>query len=626
MLKRRFRSLAVAAVAVATVGAGLLAGGGTAFAASSNNPVPPWNASINAGTLLGGITFYNAQGQVVTGGSITAPGVAAYAVGTGTAVPAGYSKGQLGMYTPVSGQNPGTWSSSFIGTSTTFPATTAPAPIGGLTATNPVNTGASTDATIASLISAFPNVQTAAGYPNLYDIRMIVSGAGVPALAGYYDVVISVNITGGTATNPTAGTWTVDYANYTQNTTTTLTASPASPQTAPASPATLTATVAPATAGTVSFWNGTTQVGTTQTVTATSGVATVTTTPAAGTTSYQAIFTPAVANPPVGTGNTLASYDIGSSATLSYVVNTPKDATSTTLAQSGGGTAAGPVTFTGTVTDTTTPATTITAGTVSLYDNGSTTAFASGAVGAGGAYSITFTYSSAGAHSVVATFVPASGATVAGSSSAAVTFTETAPACTTCNDVQTITGTIPAGTIAISTPYTPANPLNLGTLALTPSGSYFTASAKLESNASAVPTAGQSPNTTFNGITVVDTKSGSTPWTVSAAASNLSDGSGHPNGAISGENVGLTGLTPVFVPGNAIVAGNVTVTNQSAATPPVGPTDPGSAGLGGVPHVIATDSAQPTGTVGINGTVTLNAPTSTEAGIFTGTITFTIAG
>jgi hypothetical protein len=226
----------------------------------------------------------------------------------------------------------------------------------------------------------------------------------------------------------------------------------------------------------------------------------------------------------------------------------------------------------------------------------------------------------------VATFVPASGANLAGSSSPAVTFTEAAPACTTCNDPQTITGTIPAGTISISTPYTPANPLNLGTLALTPSGSYFTATAQLDSNASHVPTAGQYPNTTFNGITVVDTKAGNLPWTVSAAASNLSDGSGHANGAISGENVGLTGLTGVFVPGNAIVAGNVTFTNQAAATPPVGPTDPGSGGLGGGPHVIANDSAQPAGTVGINGTVTLNAPTSTEAGIFTGTITFTIAG
>jgi len=374
--------------------------------------------------------------------------------------------------------------------------------------------------------------------------------------------------------------------------------------------------VSPAAAGTVSFWNGSTQVGTTQTVTTTNGVATVTDTPATGTTPYQAVFTP-----------TIGSSDIGSaSSILDYVVSAPLDATSITLAENGGGGPAGPVAFTGTVSDTTNPGTIITAGTVNLYDNGSTTPFASGAVGAGGAYSITYNYTSAGAHSVVATFVPASGATVAGSSSSPVTFTESAPACTTCNDVQTIEGTIPAGAISISTPYTASNPLNLGTLSLTPSGTYFTASAPLDPNASDVPTAGQYPDTTFNGITVVDTQSGSLPWTVSAAASNLSDGSGHANGVISGENVGLTGLTPVLVPGNAIVGGDVIVTNQPAAAPPVGPTDTGTAGLGGGQHTIASDSAQPDGTVGINGLVTLNAPTSTEAGVFVGTITFTITG
>jgi hypothetical protein len=278
------------------------------------------------------------------------------------------------------------------------------------------------------------------------------------------------------------------------------------------------------------------------------------------------------------------------------------------------------------VTDVTTPATIITSGTVSLFDNGSSTPFASGSVGAGGAFSITFTYTSAGSHSVVATFTPASDALFAGSSSAPVTFTEQAPACTTCNDVQTITATVPAGTISISTPYTATSPLNLGTLQLTPGGQYFTASAQLDPNAGDVPTAGQSPSTTFDGITVVDTQSGNLPWTVSAAASNLSDGSGHPNGVISGENVGLTGLAGVFVPGNAIVAGDVILTNQAAATPPVAPTDGGSQGLGNGPHTIASDTAQPDGTVGINGTVTLNAPTSTEAGVFTGTITFTIVG
>jgi hypothetical protein len=305
---------------------------------------------------------------------------------------------------------------------------------------------------------------------------------------------------------------------------------------------------------------------------------------------------------------------------VNSTVGPPPDATSTTLSQTGAG-AAGTVTFTGSVKDTTTTATTVTGGTVSLFDNGSSTPFATTAVGAGGNFSTTFTYVAAGNHSVVATYSGAAGSPgFAGSSSGQVTFTETAPACTTCNTVATIEGTVPAGTISISTPYTPANPLNLGTLALNAAGTYYSASASLDSGT------GDVPGVNFNGITVVDTQSGNLPWTVSALASNLSDGGTNPGSSISGENVGLTGLTPVFVTGNAIQSPDVTTTNQTAATPPVGPTDTGSAGLGGTTaHVIATDSAQPVGTVGINGTVTLNAPTSTEAGVFTGTITFTIA-
>jgi hypothetical protein len=603
-MRGRIRSLAVtAATAVAIAGVGVLAGGGAAFAAGGGGPTPPWESSISPAPA-GGITFYNAQGQVVTGGSITASGLGAFAAASTTASNVAYNKATLFVFTPVSGENPGLWSGEQISSSTTFPNAAAPGQLG--TTANPVETNAGTDVSMASYIAAFPNTQTAAGFVGLYDVRLKVTGAGVPAQAAYWDTVIAVNTTN--------NTWSVDFPDFTQNTTTTLSASPPSPQTIPASPVTLTATVAPATAGTVSFFSGATQVGATQTVTATNGQAQVTTTPPTGTTPYQAIFTP-----------TIGSADIGSASnTLNYTVSAPLDATSTSLAETGAG-AAGPVNFTGTVSDTTTPATIITAGTVNLFDNGSTTPFASGSVGAGGAYSITFTYSSAGAHSVVATFVPASGATVAGSSSAPVTFTETPPACTTCNNVATIEGTVPAGTLAISTPFTTTNPLNLGTLQLNAGGTFFSASAPLDPNASDVPTAGQIPNTTFNGITVVDTQAGNLPWHVTAAASNLSDGSGHANGVISGENVGLTGLTPVFVPGNGIVAGDVTVTNQSAASPPVGPTDPGSAGLGGGTHLIAADSTQADGTVGINGTVTLNAPTSTEAGIFVGTITFTIS-
>jgi len=621
-MKVKIRSLVVGAAALAVAGFSLAAGGGAALAAGGGGPTPPWESAISPAPN-GSITFYNAQGQVVTGGSITASGLGAYAVASTADPRSGDNKATLFLYTPVNGEAPGAWGGDAIGTSDTYPNTTAPDPIG--TTANPVESNTNTaapDNTIASLINEKPNTDTSTtdGYGGMYDVRLVASGPGIGAEAAYWDTVISVNITAGTISAPTAGTWSVDYPDFTQNTTTTLTATPPSPQTAPATAVTLNAAVAPATAGTVSFWSGygtasATQVGTTQTVTAASGAASVSVTPPDGSTAYTAVFTPAI-----------GSADIGStSAALNYVVNTPKDVTTTSLGQTGGGGAAGtPVNFTATVADSTTPADTP-AGTVSFFDNGSTTPLGTATL-TGGTATFSFTYAAAGAHSVVATYTPTANSQWGGSSSAPVTFSETAPTCTTCTDVQTIEGTVPAGTLAVYTPYTAANPLNLGTLALNGTGTFFTASAPLDSNAADVPTGGAIPDTTFNGITVVDTQAGNLPWSVTALSSNLGDGGSNAGSTISGENVGLSGLAAVPVTGNALTGGDLTFFNQPAASPPVGPTDTGSQGLGGAAaHTIVSDAGQADGTIGINGTVTLNAPTSTEAGLFVGTITFTIA-
>jgi hypothetical protein len=178
--------------------------------------------------------------------------------------------------------------------------------------------------------------------------------------------------------------------------------------------------------------------------------------------------------------------------------------------------------------------------------------------------------------------------------------------------------------LAVYTPYTASNPLNLGTLALDGTGTYFTASAKLDATSSDVPTAGAYPDTTFNGITVVDTTPGDLPWTVTALSTNLTESGG--SAQISGENVGLTNLTPVYVPGESLTAADVTTTDYAAASPPVASTDTGDLGIGGTAKTIAaTNSSQTDGTIGINGTVTLNAPVSTPAGLYVGTITFTIS-
>lgn len=325
-LRSMMPGLAAAAmlVGVATLtGSAALASGAGAVPrvpASGGGPQPPWYPL--SPPQIGFITFYNAQGQVITGGSINAGGLGAYAVAS-TAAPASmppYTKATLFAYTPVKGQNPGTWSSSELSLSTNFPNSSAPAPVG--TTANPVVSGPDGSLTLAQAIAANPNMNTDPAYQKLYDLRMKVSAPQVPFTTTYWDTVISVN----TSNN----TWSVDWPDWTQNTGTALSATPPSPQTAPASAVTLKATVTPATDGTVTFWSGTTQIGTAQTVTSGNGVATAsaTPTPPTGTTPYTAVFAPAV-----------GSMDIGSASTLNYVVNGPPAFEPTLVGPGGPGTA-----------------------------------------------------------------------------------------------------------------------------------------------------------------------------------------------------------------------------------------------------------------------------------------------
>jgi hypothetical protein len=285
-----------------------------------------------------------------------------------------------------------------------------------------------------------------------------------------------------------------------------------------------------------------------------------------------------------------------------------------------------PVTFTATVS----PA--AAAGTVSFLDGSTTLASNVGPTSAGsGIYAYTNSALVAGSHSVTATFTPTTPAQFAGSSSSAQEFTLTAPLYTPA--VGNITASIPAGTLLISTPYTPTAPLALGTLALDAAGTEFIGTANFGVAGGTAPvTAGTPPtspsiSTSTDGITVTDTRSGGLPWTASGLASSLT---GTPSGSINGENVGLTGVTPDFITGNAfspasVTSGNLTVFDSPAAAG-VGPSDNGSAGLGGTAAHEIAHAVNGTGTVGFDGLITLIAPTSTPAGAYAGTITFTIIG
>jgi hypothetical protein len=221
-----------------------------------------------------------------------------------------------------------------------------------------------------------------------------------------------------------------------------------------------------------------------------------------------------------------------------------------------------------------------------------------------------------GEHSIVAVFTPTDVTQFEASQSAPQPFLLQPPqvgACaqpgSQCTATSNIEATIPVGTLVISTPYTTANPLNLGTLTLNSGLTEYTG------------------NAPFSNLEVVDTRAGDLPWTISALASNLSDGGANPGSTICGQNLGLTALTNSAGAG---FAGTVATDNNPASDPAIAPgttgcpaTAGGLVGAGGTSVTVATASAG-LGTDTLSGTLTLNAPVSTEPGLFTGTITFTV--
>ncbi|HEY0869636.1 MAG TPA: hypothetical protein VGD55_04510 [Acidothermaceae bacterium] len=607
---------AVAAVGAVAIAAGVtLATAGTAFAAAPYNP--------DSGSL-GSITFTDANGVPVTSGSTTVP-IAAYAAGS-KLINAGDTDASLNVYLPAFGQPTALWSGEAVGLDTVFsPAPAAyPTDLKGLvTAGKPVINERSTDLSPASFAADFPNTSTTGPntaqptWQNLYQLRLFTGST--TATYDSADILIS-----GT-------TWTlVPNPDQTVATTTTISASPASPiSSSNPLPVTLTTTVTPAGSvasgyiggiGTVVVKDGATVIDTKIVAPGSSAPFTVTTGPINETNPSNHSFT-ATFTPFNGTG-LLAS----ASTALVYNISVPLPTATTTLAATwqpfaGGST---PTHFSGTVTGNGTTPPPVTAGTVNLFDNGSSTPLNPTplVVGAGGAFSSDIIIATSGPHSVVATFtdagvyLPSSSSPVTqtlGADPGALCTSSPATGAGSCTDQQTITGTVPAGTLTVSTPYTTAHPFNVGTLALDTSGTFLTTHAVF----GGAGLVASDPNAD---IIVTDTRAGDLNWTLQAQSSNLTDATAD---IINSQNVGLTGLGSHPAPGFN-TAGLVGFNNAAATG--VAPAAAGNLGLGGA---IKHDVAQATagiGTVGIYGTLTLNAPTSTTAGIYVGTITFTIVG
>ena len=255
-------------------------------------------------------------------------------------------------------------------------------------------------------------------------------------------------------------------------------------------------------------------------------------------------------------------------------------------------------------------------GTVKFYDDGTDTAgdissssvlLGSASVTSGGLASLSYSTFAVGAHNLVAVFTPTNSAVYATSSSSAVLFTATTPAVTPA--VGSVDTSIPAGGLTISTPYSTSNPFNLGTATLNANATAFVASAPFGSTSS--------PS---QGVTITDTRAGDLPWTATATVTDFTNGTG---GVINGQNLTLTSVTPSYITGNALQAGSVTTTNVTNSSV-YSATASGSDGLRGGPHTFAAASAG-AGSVYVDGVLTLTSPTSTPAGNYVATLTFTVS-
>jgi hypothetical protein len=284
-----------------------------ASAASS----PPWEPDPNSnfGTTTtpdyGTLEFFNSAGAQVFGGNNLSH-LFDY-VEASFADPFAGTKAEIGFAEPVPNTLQANFPAGALSATSVFPNASAPAPLN--TATNPVATLGPTDANLASFIASV-TAQTAAGYANVFQIRLYTTGpGGVGSINNgglYWDADVMVN--------PTAGTWQEVYpdAGPTAQTTTTVLAASPSGQAQQGSPVTLTATVTAADsthpAGNVQFLQDGFDVDSAVPVNG-SGVASISTTSmlasAPGGTDITATFTPTDG----------AHYSSSTSAALGYTVN-----------------------------------------------------------------------------------------------------------------------------------------------------------------------------------------------------------------------------------------------------------------------------------------------------------------
>ena len=299
------------------------------FASSAGaSTIPPWEPIANP-PEAGGLTFYNSSGQVITGGNISDPVIAAYIQGNTilqgqTAATVADLNGFDPTTNGVPVTAPGNWSEESLGFSN-LPSS-APGALG--TSTLPVYTDQTYS--LSQLTNSLPNTDTSStdGYAGMYVLRLQTFQHNNGGTTTSYD---SADI----SVDPGTGAWTLVYSPQAATVTTLEAPTPAGPQTAGTS-VTLTATVADASApGTVQFESGGSPVGSPQPVT--NGTATLATTALpTGTDSLTAVYTP----------TTGAAFTGSTSTPVSYTIDAPTDPGAPTGVSATPGNASADVSFT----------------------------------------------------------------------------------------------------------------------------------------------------------------------------------------------------------------------------------------------------------------------------------------
>lgn len=590
-MKSKMKNTAAGLAAFAVAGGVLLAAAGAASAA--DNPLP-WQArELGTGGPIeqsGTLSLYDNSGNVVTSGALSDP-LAFFAVGSGGLQdPQDVSTGINAYVATPTAADPGNWSlwplsltaSAAADNSVNSTYTTLPASIQASSqeVVPLLQSSPGDNESIGQALTNYPSTYPAPNN-NVYEIRILGANQNV-----WYAADIEVN--------PTVGTWTQVYPTppaVVATSISAITASPASPAPSGTTSVALSADLSAADgshpSGTVELFDGTTDLGAASIDG--SGHITKTATGLSDGSSHSFQFKYAGSS----------GYSPSTSAPLTYTVKAPAVATTTVVTGATTGTVGTSQPYTATVS----AASGTPTGTVQFFEDG--TAIGASKTLSGGAATLSYNPSSAGNHTITAAYTPADPSAFQPSSdTTGVVVAVTAAQWP--SDPQNVKVTVPAGSLTISTPYTPSNPFDLGTLKLRDDGTYY------DSVVDATHGHFGSAADPASGVTITDTRSNSQGWTASAGTTDFTNGAGGANHEFSGDLLTFTNVAPQYVAGNAL----------NATSEPVHPHDITSN------FTTSQDFADTTfgpGSVYVTGDLQLTkVPTSIVSGEYDATITFSI--